>query len=59
MHTYVLANSRDSANSFMDSRFTSMHHSYLHLLDNLIILRVVNGRAISSRQITHYVKIII
>ena len=58
IHTYALTKRKGSAISFINSHLTSMHRFYLYLLDSLIILRVVNGHAILSRQIVYYVKII-
>ena len=58
MHTYTLINSGGSAITFINTRFATLYKFLLTQLRYPLILNIINSRAISSDQITYYIKVI-
>ena len=56
VHSYALIDSGASATGFIDFKFAVAHRFQLTRLKRSIILNVVDGRAIVSDKITHYVE---
>ena len=58
MYIYALTNNRGSAITFIDIHFATLYKFLLTQLRYPLILNIINGRAISSDQITYYIKVI-